>query len=415
MDTNEQEKDVLDLLPLLNRLRAKPKLLIACLVIPALVGLVVALVLPPKYDLHATLLVQLPRETGSPLNLNPKAATPLTIVEGITDTDTVVRKVATAMRMSMEDVRRNVKITTESESSQIHFESGSDDVERTTKFLNTYVASVQDSISQFRNSANSRLATLLEKEIEGKERQLKLQERLVVEYERNSKHPANPNPTTSYDSPAERLYRKTIELEATKKQLDYYMSLVKTSQPKALTQPSILPETNSLRAKLEQKEQEVSKLKITLGPDAPAVREAEESYAKLKAQAEKSLQAELSSIQQGIHPAVSDLMKNYQTLLWEVQEAKDYAEKAPVEARDLRALLREAKIQEDVLIELRKKYEEARINAQVDQILVTLIDAPSRPESPNKRRMVIYPLAGAGFGLLVALVLALRPSKVTAA
>jgi uncharacterized protein involved in exopolysaccharide biosynthesis len=408
------ERDGFDLGPFLAKLGAHKRLAAGLSIGLALVGLTLAKLLPQVWLVSSHLLVTATREDRTGFEqLNPNSPTPLTILEGLAQSATVMEEVSRETKVGRSDLARWLKAESESKTAQLVLSMEINDPALSLRVIQAWQDALLKRAAETRANASGMLASVLKSRLEKQSQSLKNLDQQIVAFTKAMKAPSTSASLGGQAEYVSRLRELELKQGAAARRLKTLKESAKLAAGSALTSPTNLPDSESFRSQLLAKELELRRRKVELGDQAPEIIRLNEEYESLKKEAEKAVNREVSSILKGEHPSVATLESEYTVLTWQVEAARALAEEGPQEAKVLRELQRELAAQEDVYRSLRTQYEEALVKEDVGIIQISVLDPPAKAVEPSNRRFITYPLAGllGGFALACFWIFIIRKGK----
>lgn len=397
-------------------LRRSWRLIALLAVVGAVVALVVTLLLPPIWEVHAALL--LPDSQSSPssaiagvtasLGLETKAH-PLDVLNGILNshsaratiaskTGTTVRDLEKELGSSVDTTRNILTITMRNHSRQ--------------KALDTTALAIRvlDRLARDLNTTRAgRQAALLRSEVERYSSLLVAADRKLLEFQRHMKTA----PPSLQDPSASNYFRQLRDLEYKLAQTDRELQVARasalSSARKAVELPTGLP-VAVWRARILDLSYRLQVAQVSLGPREPSVVKLRAELDVARRQLRDEIANYIRSVNLGVDPSIASLAAARMLLSWQVDYTRAIANAAPDEAVELQRLLREQAVLDNVLSGIRADYAKAKIDADVDRVRFTILDQPYVLEDgPVNKRYVAFTAFGLlGGALLGAMIACLR-------
>ena len=167
----------------------------------------------------------------------------------------------------------------------------------------------------------------------------------------------------------------------------------------------MIPNTKPFRYKLIQLQYNLDVAQTTLGPLAPKVVALKREIDVTRQTLNEEISRYLQSVDVNLDANIATLEATRLTTKYQLDIASELAESAPREAVELARLAREVVILGDVSTNLRSKWEEAKIAADVDQVKWSVLEGPFIEDVPTNKHFVRNTAIGAIIGFLIGSVI----------
>lgn len=373
----------------------------------ALVGGVVALAytawVPAKHRVRAQVMM-LPHASdllaGSPI-LSGNTATPLTVLQGMFDSDAMVRELSDQFHMGNETIRSIWFVRSDQAANQLEVIADATSPELAQQMVDYSISKARE----FELRANESAAGRREKQLS---QSLKVQAARNAQVESALVQTLESTHAIAWD--AQGLLAQVANAETAQVQLGLLKSqrAMLTTRLKENLGDSSLPQNarlDGLRQASQQAFEELNSLELQLGPDAPALLAAKDRYAVAKSLYERELSRMRVAIRYGVQSELADLDAQIAGQQYQVNQQQRQVQDSPGAQSALQTRIRQLQQTYATTADLRAKYEQARIDAEVERVNWTVITPSFLEERPINKRWVRNPLAGAVLGLLFATVL----------
>jgi uncharacterized protein involved in exopolysaccharide biosynthesis len=373
-------------------------------VISATIGLLVTVISAPIWSAKCTILIPLPKKSDPTvvpgMLMGPSQ---VDILNGAITSKYVLDRAAKKAGMSTKLTEQALSIRMFPKGNRIELQLTHSDKNKALAAL----GAVLDATQQLNNNSTvllaARQASALKASVSEKTSSLLALEAQYVEAQKNSKVYVDPNDLRSVAQYQDVLRVKKQELMRVEKQIaDYKAKVAEVSSPQAAEIPSFSP-ANKWRDRLVELQYSLRIEEISKGPQAPSVVALRKQIEVTQNQLANETKAYLKSVNSEIDPKLSELEAQRSILVGMMPIFEAEAATSPTVALNLQRLSRELQIQRDVLSDLRKDYERAVVDAEVERIGFTILDRPYIEDEPVNKRMLRTP---ATFGLLGILLFA---------
>lgn len=406
-ETNVQEIKKLDSFSgsaseLLEILLPRWRIIAAAGVLAAGLGAVYTLISAPVWNAKCSILIPLPKK-ADPTVIPGMLMGPsqVDILNGAITSQYVRNKVASSVKVSKKVAEQRLKVAIFPKGNRIELEFTHTDPKLAVKALSTVLTATQELNNTSTVSFASRQATTLKSTVAEKTDALLKLEAQYVEAQKNSKVYVDPNDLRSVAQFQDILRTKRQELTRVERQIaDYKAKVAEVSSPQAAEIPSFSP-ANKWRDRLVELQYSLRIEEISKGPQAPSVVALRKQIEVTQNQLANETKAYLKSVNSEIDPKLSELEAQRSILVGMMPIFEAEAATSPTVALNLQRLSRELQIQREVLSDLRKDYERAVIDADVERIGFTVLDKPFVEDEPVNKRMLRTPATFAALGVII--------------
>ena len=380
----------------------------------AVIGGVVALAytawIPAKHRVRAQVML-LPTANdmlaSSPI-LSGNTATPLTVLQGMFDSDAMARELSDQFKISEDTLRAVWFVRSDQTTNQLEVIA-----DATSPGLARQI--VEFSISkarEFELRANESTAGRREKQlakslIDQRARNARVESELIQALESTA--------STSWD--AQGMLEVVAASEANQVQLNLLRTkrahlLSKTRQNLSDADLPKDPRLDALRASAIKAGEDLAQAQADLGPESPDLEKLQDRHEIAKTQYQRELQRARESVSTGLQGELADLDAEIAGLQYQVGQQRRSVEQGPGEQTILQQKIRKLQETFATTADLRSKYEQARIDAEVERVNWAVITPAFSEEQPINKRWARNPAAGVVLGLLFGAILAFSvPSR----
>lgn len=338
------------------------------------------------------------------------------LYRGVLESFPVQDAVAKATNQDFEDIRKYLHIEPKLPVKQLAVYTIDSDKDRGEKAVKTALGKLTEITRSFGFNKAERTAELLKQVIEENQAKLGQAEAKVLAYTKQMKAPTNPQNPAEVTNMMRKYYDLQAEYEILNKQVQLAKSGVSASVRSALDTPTSIPGLEKWRNQLVQANVELRQAESLYGPDAPEIRALKAKVETLEQAASEEVNRYLKGVGNGVNNSIFELVLNRQLVKWKIDSLKPVVENAPTEAVTLKRLMIEQTLRENILSNLRKQYEEARITQQVDRAKWAVLEPVHTLEKPTnksfgKHLLIATPVALLLYGLLALGGAARQPAK----
>lgn len=385
----EQDYDVVDLRPAIGAIfRGWFKIGLASIVGAGLaVGY--TYVIKPVHGASTVLLMPIQEATAfNPLAAFAGVTDPIEILKGIVESRAAREYVAKRTNLSKREIEEMVSVTPRKAQNQMAITTESENRDlalKVTKYsleaLSTLSATTNISLAQ-------RQADLTEKAVDEKQKELQQAEDELIAFQKGTV--TVPDPLTPFTGSAymQRFRDVSMELKKVEQQLSVARKEAARRAEPAAEIPSGLPESERWRTRLVELEYQLRLAENQYGPQAPQVVKLKKDIDVTREQLQQAVQDYMASIRANIDPGIAQLEAQRLLLQWQKDYLDRMADAAPDEAVKFQRLLREVTSRTEVLKLVRARYENAKLDAEVDRVRWSVLVAPYLEEQPVNKKYV---------------------------
>lgn len=378
-------------------------------VLAAILTIVYVTIRTPEYQARTVVLLVDQQPTMSPVaQLLGQSEGLIDMLRGVVESKPTVDAVKAATGLSAEDARNYIKVKKEGEKKQLIITATDENKERALVAVKTALATLEDVNRRIGFSAASKQATFLEQAVADKRKELASAQREFADYQQRMKAPFDPSDVGSAVEPVKRLRELEFELDSTNRRLELARNQAANAAAAGLTIPTELPASSVWRPRVVQLDHDLHVAQIKLGPKAPEVVRLKRELAETIKRGQAEIAKDLQAVQKATTPEYADLLSKREVLQWQVASLKQIAATSPSEAVRLTSLYQNVQTLVTVLQALEARYEEARVNAQVDTVRWSILEQPYILDKPVNKSRTRPALLMAFLGALVGAVWASR-------
>jgi hypothetical protein len=340
-----------------------------------------------------------------------KNANPLDILQGVIESHTAYKLISEKTGIKVDKVGQYVHVKKDPEKNQLTISADDKDSKKALKA----VAVALDTINYLQKilgfNAAEQQADMMEDSVKTKTVQLRDSEQRLADFMKLMKSPSDPNDLGSISVYFTKPKDLEFQLSVKEKELSVARQQANASGRKGLIQPTSSPVAEAWRTRLNDLELQLAIARRTYGDTAPQVVQLKNTYAETQRQAKTEIAKSLQSIQQGLDPTIAALEAEVILLKSQLAMVKQAAVDAPNEAVQLQSLMQEVRIEGTVLENLRAKYEEARLNAQIERVRWSTLEYPFVDEDPTNKHFFKTGAIGAVLGFIFAALIVMSRTR----
>lgn len=406
MNSPSSPPDELDLRPLIDPLRGQGKRILAFGAVGFVLALIYTAVVTPVWQGRATILM-IVEDDGSGIasalssSLSPSAPDPLMVVEGVLHSRPSIEKVIKATGENRETVERGLETKREGKAAQISVGWADTDQKKALAAVQAAIDGLKEVGDQVGFTAASQQARLLKTTLGEREKQLRKAEDDLADYQKKMSAPSDPNDPASAGSYLKQKTDLEIQLATTEASLKQARSYANSSAA-APELPTEIPTVARFREKLVELEYQYNLQAAELGEKAPAIRKLKSDIELTRTALRKEIDLYLQSVDRNVDPNLARLEAQKTVLTSQLQAVTRLAASAPGEAVELGRRSREVLTLSELVTELRKQYETARVAAEVSKVRWNVLEKPFIEDKPLNKRWARQPVLGFVFGVVLS-------------
>ena len=357
--------------------------------------------IPAKYRVRAqvVMLPQADQLLASSMILSGNTATPLTVLQGVFDSDAMVSALSKQFKITEPTMRSIWFVRTEPLTNQLEVMADSTSPELAQQIVEFSIAKAREFELRANESAAGRREQQLEESIKAQARRNQGVERdLIVALTSSS--------LTSWNS-----REATSNLESLQVQLNIARSKraeIKHRMERNLSDADLPKDEHldGLRQRVRSLDEELAASQTRLGPQAPELGRIRDQLSVANEQYKKELSRASQAVKSGLQTQIADLDASIQSLSYEVSRGQQEAKASPSQEAALATQVRRLQQAYGTTADLRSRYEQARVDAEVERVNWTVVTPAFREERSINKRWVRNPAAGAVLGMVFAAFLA---------
>jgi uncharacterized protein involved in exopolysaccharide biosynthesis len=399
----QRDDDAIDLKPYLAAAWRDKLLILLVAALGAGIGIGYTMVAAPIYRASAVLFLPLP-DSG-----NPMAAIgltdPLQVLRGVVESQTARRYVSQRTGLTPRQVSEMVTVTPMRFENQLAIAASHESPDLALNVTKLNVEALQDVTTQTSLSMAARQAQLLESAVEQAEQNVAEAEALILAFQKRARTSPDPSTPLSANGYARQLEQVTYDLGRLREQIRVKRQEAAHRARPATELPTGIPGAEKWREQLTDLQHELNVALTTHGPEAPQVVSKRREIEVTRQQLEQEVSKYLASVQQGVDPDLANLEAQRMVLEWQEGHLRLMKEAAPGEAVEYQGLLREAAQRAELLKNVRQRYEQARLDAEVDRVRWSVLVEPYLDDRPVNKRPGRNGVIGLFLGGMVGLML----------
>jgi uncharacterized protein involved in exopolysaccharide biosynthesis len=372
--------------------------------------LIYTFVVPPQWKATATIITVLPTELGGGAGqslasaLSPTSPDPLQVLEGILTSRRSVDLIMERSKLRRRDIERGLKTERRQKQALLTLSWEDYDAKRALSVVQGALDGVKLMQRDVGFTAASLQAKYLEDSVHEQEGKLRKAESALADFEKSMKAPINPADPTSVGAYLKQKLDLQLQLGTVEQSIKIGRSQARLV-PAHPDLPTMIPNTKPFRDKLIQLQYNLDVAQTTLGPLAPKVVALKREIDVTRQTLNEEISRYLQSVDVNLDANIATLEATRLTTKYQLDIASELAESAPREAVELARLAREVVILGDVSTNLRSKWEEAKIAADVDQVKWSVLEGPFIEDVPTNKHFVRNTAIGAIIGFLIGSVI----------
>jgi uncharacterized protein involved in exopolysaccharide biosynthesis len=355
----------------------------------------------PVWRAKASILLPIQMGTPSMLLSARQGPTQGTMVAGLLKSDRMATEVGKAIGMNKVDAGDKLQIEVLDTASQVTIAFADADRERAKKALNAAIETLETMQSESGFDMSTNLANNLESALRQRQRELEAAENAVTAFRQQLTIPITPTDPTASSLFAE-LNAKQMELGSLQQQLQALQANVKQAAEMATDASGDNIVLTNMRNRVAEKESQLVQARVTGGDQNPQIRRLEEELQALKDQLSRETERHVSAVSQGLDRRTQDMVTRRAMLQWQVERLQKMSDDAPKEVREYERLARNAQVLNQVVSELRVRYESEKVRAESTARNWTVVDHPYIERKPVNVRPLYSSALGALFGFIAA-------------
>lgn len=397
---------------LLSRLSERRWLLAGSTILLGTLGLALCAIAKPKFEARSILLLPLDlpaMPAGSAASLlgagGPNA---LDVLRGIATSHTTQTRIQKKFGIHEREFKDLLKVSGDLDSNELTLTIIDDRRELSLGILQETIDALSDLNREIGFSSASRQADYLVDTMRRKESELSVARLRLAAFQKSMKAPSDPSDPASVLSSARQLRQAQMDLAMVDHEVTMMKRQASQQAAAALSIGSALPASDKWRPRVVEAEYQFKLVERQYGPKNPEYITAKGQLDVTRAAAEKEIAGNLAAINTGVDATVAGTLVKREALRWTVGALQQIADKAPEESLTVTKLLTDVRQKEAVLGDLQRRYESAKVDAQVDKVRWTLLEKPHLSEEPVNKAFVRQAALFGILGFLGALVIPLR-------
>ncbi|GEM_PF-4282915 len=373
--------------PLLARLSERRWLVGLSALALAAVGTTLCYVAKPKYEARTVLLLPVDGSAASNAAglLGANGPNPIDVLRGVATSYPAQSRVERRFGIKEREYKDLLKATGDADANQIVLSVTDDRQKLALGVLEETIAALGDLNRDLGFSAAAKQAAYLTSTIREKEKGLLAARQRLANFQRGMQAPSDPSDPASVLATARQLRQAQMDLEAANREAETLKTQAARQGAAALTVGTALPASDKWRGRVVEAEYQYRLVAGQYGPQNLEVLDAKHTLDVTRDAAKKEIEGNVRAIQSGVDPTIAANLVKRQVLAWTVGALRKVADKAPQEGLAVTALLQNVREREAVLEDLKRKYEAARVDAQVDKVRYTVLEKPHLSEEPTNK------------------------------
>lgn len=382
--------------------RRRPVILLVAAIFASLAALV-TFVLPAKYEVKSTLMLVVP-ENADQIKLSAiggQGPDPLSIIQAVIQSRPSIEYISKQTGLDTKGVVQFMNVDTDKPSNTVTI-SSIQEPKLAQKIVGSALFKLDELTRTLQFSEGGRQAAYLKGAIAQKESEYRKASEKLAEFQKHAKtayDPTNPTTATAYTKALSDLQ---MQYGVIQNQLKVAREQAHIAASKSLDIPTALPASQLWRGKLVDLEYQLRVAQTKYGPEASAVQQLQEAIAETKKELQREIAAYLSSVNLNVDANIAQLEAQRIVLEWQLQFAKQLADKAPSEAMQAQRMITEVEMITEVLKDLRSQYETALARSEVEKVKWSVLEKPWVSDEPTNKKYVRNCLIGFLAGLMMA-------------
>lgn len=373
-------------------------------VIGGVIALAYTAWIPAKYRVRAQVLMlpQSDQLLASSMILSGNTATPLTVLQGVFDSDAMVSALATQFKIQEPTMRSIWFVRSDPVTNQLEVMADSTSPELAQQIVEFSIAKAREFELRANESAAGRREQQLEETIKAQQsRNLAVESDLVDALDQTTLTFWNQEGFQESTVNRDKILTQLASAKAQRSQL-------KANMQRGLSDADLPKDgrLDSLRQRVRSLEEELAASEARLGPDAPELSRNRDQLVVAKKQYQDELERAGRSVRIGIQSQLADLDATIQSLEFKASQSDVKAKSSPGQQAMLQSKIRRLEQAYQTTADLRARFEQARVDAEVERVNWTVITPAFREERSINKRWVRNPASGAVLGIVFASFLA---------
>lgn len=379
-------------------------------VIGAAVALGYTIWIPAKHRVRAQVMM-LPHANdllaNSPI-LSGNTATPLTVLQGMFDSDAMVREMSEQFKIPASTIRSIWFVRSDQATNQLEVIADATSPDLARQMVDFSISRARD----FELRANESAAGRREKQLS---QSLKVQGKRNLQIENALVKTMESPDLTVWD--AQGMLNMVASAETSQVQLGLLKAQrtqLATRMRRNLADPALPkdPRLDGLRQQVTKLVEQVRGAEQELGPDAPALANLRVQLSVAQDQYNRELRRAQLAVNGDLQVDIADLDAQIAGLQFQVNQQNRSVAQSPGAQSVLQTKIKQLQDTYATTADLRAKYEQARIDAEVERVNWAVITPSFLEERPINKRWARNPFAGAVLGMLFGVILAFSvPSR----
>ncbi|MBL8059152.1 MAG: hypothetical protein JNK63_00380 [Chthonomonas sp.] len=366
--------------------------------------------IPAKHRVRAQVML-LPTANDllaySPI-LSGNTATPLTVLQGMFDSDAMARELSDQFKISEDTLRGIWFVRSDQTTNQLEVIADATSQEQARQIVEFSISKAREFELRANESTAGRREMQLAASLKAQQKRNEQAEFELVKFLEETS-------TTAWDGQG--ILQSIASAEANQVQLSLlktqraqiYSKIQKNLANGALPKDAKLDE---LRQKALTAKKEYTDGHSELGPESPLLGQLQSKFEVADNLYRRELQRARLAANAGLQGELADLDAQIAGLQYLVRREGNLIEQGPAEQSVLQQRIRKLRETFATTTDLRAKYEQARIDAEVERVNWAVITPAFSEEQPINKRWARNPAAGAVLGLLFGAILAFSvPTK----
>lgn len=351
-------------------------------------GMVREYLAPMRYESNASILVVANDAQSSTLQslLGAKGPSMLGLISGIIGSRNVREKISSENKIALEDLDAKFKIETSPEANKIEFIAYGDQREKADSINRTAINALNDLNSTLGISVSKKRSDSVKSALDARQTELDKAQQDLADFQRKMKTPVDPDTPSSVGTYVKQLRDIELEEVSVNEKIAAARSRAASLGENDLKLPTDDVVITGWRQKVVDMQYQLKLAQQEYGPQAPKVVLLQRQLAVTLKQAQDEISKYVSGLKGGLNSELASLEAQRTVITWSKAFVKELVDAAPQEAVEFFKRYRNVQTLATVVTTLRGKYEEVKIDSEVDKVLWTVLDSPKTQKEPINKK-----------------------------
>lgn len=351
-------------------------------------GMIKEYLAPMRYESNASILVVATDNQSSALQslLGSKGPSMLGLITGIVDSRNVREKISTENKIALEDLDAKFKFETSPEANKIDFIAYGDQREKADAINMSAINALNNLNSTLGISVSKKRAESVKTALDARQKELDVAQQGLADFQRKMKTPVDPEQPSSVGTYVKQLREIELEEVGVNEKIAAARARASTLGDNDLKLPTDDVLITGWRQKVVDMQYQLKLAQQEYGPEAPKVVLLQRQLNVTLKQAQEEISKYVSGLKGGLNSELATLEAQKTVIQWSKAFVKGLVDAAPQEAVEFFKRYRNVQTLATVVTTLRGKYEEVKIDSEVDKVLWTVLDSPKTQKDPINKK-----------------------------